>query len=37
VTCWNLERILDAEQRRQLMPEELTIDDLVRENVMCSK
>ena len=37
VTCWNLERILDAEQRRQPMPEELTMDDLVREYVMCSK
>ncbi len=37
VTCWNLERILHAEQRGQPMPEELTIDDLVREDMMCSK
>ena len=27
VKCWNLERILDAEQCGQPMPEELTIDD----------
>jgi hypothetical protein len=37
VTCWNLKRILDAEQCGQPMPEELTIDDLVREDMMCSK
>ncbi len=37
VTCWNLERILDAEQHGQPMPEELTMDDLVREDMMCSK
>jgi hypothetical protein len=37
VTCWDLERILDAEQQGQPMPEELTMDDLVREDVMCSK
>jgi hypothetical protein len=37
VTCWNLKRILDAEQSRQPMPEELTIDDLVREDMMCSR
>jgi hypothetical protein len=33
----NLERILDAKQRRQPMPEELTMDDLVNEDNMCSK
>jgi hypothetical protein len=32
VKCWNLERILDAEQRRQPMPKELTMDDLVNED-----
>jgi hypothetical protein len=32
VKCWNLERILDAEQHRQPMPKELTIDDLVNED-----
>jgi hypothetical protein len=32
VKCWNLERILDAEQRGQPMPEELTMDDLVNED-----
>jgi hypothetical protein len=37
VTCWNLERILDAEQHGQPMPEELIMDDLVREDMMCSK
>jgi hypothetical protein len=37
VTCWNLERILDAEQRGQPMPEELTMDDLVNKDMMCSK
>jgi hypothetical protein len=37
VTCWNLERIFDAEQHRQPMPDELTMDDLVREDIMCSK
>jgi hypothetical protein len=37
VTCWNLERILDAEQSRQPMPEELTMDDLVREDMICSR
>jgi hypothetical protein len=37
VTCWNLKRILDAEQSRQPMPEELTMDDLVREDMMCSR
>jgi hypothetical protein len=37
VTCWNLECILDAEQHEQPMPEELTMDDLVREVMMCSK
>jgi hypothetical protein len=37
VTCWNLEHILDAEQSRQSMPEELTMDDLVREDMMCSR
>ncbi len=37
VTCWNLERILDVEQRGQPMPEELTMDDLVREDMICSK
>ena len=38
VTCWNLERILDAEQSRQEpMPEEITMDDLVREDMTCSR
>ncbi len=37
VTCWNLKRILDAEQGGQPMPEELTMDDLVRDDMMCSK
>ncbi len=37
VTCWNLQRILDAKQHGQPMPEELTMDDLVREDMMCSK
>jgi hypothetical protein len=37
VTCWNLERILDAEQSGQPMPEELTMDNLVREDMMCSR
>jgi hypothetical protein len=38
VTCWNLKHILeDAEQSRQPMPEELTMDDLVREDMMCSR
>jgi hypothetical protein len=37
VTCWNLEHILDAEQHGQPMPEELTMDDLVGEDVMYSK
>jgi hypothetical protein len=37
VTCWNLERILDAEQSGQPMPEELRMDDLVREDMMCSR
>ncbi len=37
VTCWNLERILDAEQSGQPMPEEVTMDDLVREDMMCSR
>jgi hypothetical protein len=30
--CWNLERILDAEQRGQPMPKELTMDDLINED-----
>jgi hypothetical protein len=33
----NLECILDAEKHRQPMPEELTMDDLVREDMMGSK
>jgi hypothetical protein len=37
VTCWNLEHILDAEQSGQPMPEELIMDDLVREDMMCSR
>jgi hypothetical protein len=37
VSCWNLERILDAEQSGQPMHEELTLDDLLREDMMCSK
>jgi hypothetical protein len=37
VTCWNLKRILDSEQCGQPMPGELTMDDLVREDMMCSK
>jgi len=37
VTCWNLECIFDAEQRGQPMSELLTMDDLVREDIMCSK
>ncbi len=32
VNCWNLEHILDAEQRGQPMPKELTMDDLVNED-----
>ena len=32
VKCWNLERILDAEQHGQPMPKELTMDDLVNED-----
>ena len=32
VKCWNLEHILDAEQRGQPMLKELTIDDLVNED-----
>jgi hypothetical protein len=34
VTCWNLKCILDAEQLGQPMPEELTMDDLVREDMI---
>jgi hypothetical protein len=34
--CWNLEHILDAEQHRKPMPEELTMDDLVNEDNMHS-
>lgn len=37
VSCWNLERILDAEQSGQPMHGELTLDDLLREDMMCSK
>jgi hypothetical protein len=37
VTCWNLKHILDAEQPGQPMSEELIMDDLVREDMMCSK
>jgi hypothetical protein len=36
VKCWNLERILDAEQRRQPMPKELTMDDLVNETTQAA-
>ena len=36
VTCWNLKRILDSEQRGQPMPEELTMNDLVNEDNICS-
>jgi hypothetical protein len=32
VKCWNLEWILDAEQRGHFMLEELTMDDLVNED-----
>ena len=35
VKCWNLECILDAEQRGQPMPKELTMDDLVNEDNAC--
>ena len=37
VACWNLECILDAEQHGQPLPEELTMYDLVMEDMMCSK
>ncbi len=37
VRCWNLKHILDAEQHGQPMPEELTMDDFAREDMMCSK
>ena len=39
VACWNFEHILDAEQRGQPVPvpEELTMDDLVMEDSVCSK
>jgi hypothetical protein len=36
VKCWSLECILDAEQHRQPMPEELTVDELVKKDNMCS-
>jgi hypothetical protein len=36
VKCWNLECIHDAEQHGQPMPEELTMNDLVNEDNMCS-
>jgi hypothetical protein len=32
VKCWSLERILDAEQCRQPLPKELTMDDLANED-----
>jgi hypothetical protein len=32
VKCWNLEHILDAEQRGQPMPKGLTMDDLVNKD-----
>ncbi len=36
VECWNLDHNLDAEQRGQPMPKELTMNDLVNEENMHS-